>query len=198
MAYQHPGASTASTGPGDIATGATARAPRTGKGRIPASLRPTRAALAAAMAALLLATAALPASASWPVASRNSYRSQGFHAGHRANDIAAARGTRVVPIRSGTVVFAGWRSNCGGWQVWISHGNGLYSAYYHLSRETTASGRYVSRQSTTIGYVGTSGCVTGSHLHIEVWRGYPWRSSSYRVNPWNYIDSGYYLPWRYR
>lgn len=197
MAYQQDDACVASTGPGDIAPG-TFPAPRTGsrRGRAPSSR--ARAVLAAAMAALLLATASIPANASWPVASRSSYRSQGYHPGHRANDIAATRGTRVVPIRSGRVVFAGWKSNCGGWQVWVSHGDGLYSAYYHLSRESTASGRYVSRQSTTIGYVGTSGCVTGPHLHIEVWRGYPWRSGSARVNPWNYIDSGYYLPNRYR
>jgi hypothetical protein len=31
-----------------------------------------------------------------------------------------------------------------------------------------------------------------------VWRGYPWSSGSYRVNPWTYIDSGTYLPYRYR
>ncbi len=164
----------------------------------PASLRPARVALALAIAALLLAVTALPAGASWPVGTRHSYKSQGFHTGHRANDVAADRGARVVPIRSGTVVFAGWKSNCGGKQVWVSHGNGLYSAYYHLSKETTAVGRRVTRQETTLGRVGTSGCVTGPHVHVEVWRGFPWRSSSYRVNPWKFIDSGAYLPSRYR
>ena len=166
--------------------------------RLPASLRPIRATLALGLAVLLLAVVALPAGASWPVASRDSYRSQGYHTGHRANDVAADKGRRVVPIRSGTVVFAGWKSNCGGWQVWINHGNGLYSAYYHLSKETAYAGKHVRREESTIGYVGTSGCVTGAHLHVEVWRGYPWRSSSYRVNPWKFIDSGTYLPSRYR
>ena len=164
----------------------------------PASLRPARVALALVAAALLLAVTAVPAGASWPVGTRQSYKSQGFHTGHRANDVAADRGARIVPIRSGTVVFAGWKSNCGGWQVWVAHGDGLYSAYYHLSKETTAVGRRVTRQESTLGYVGTSGCVTGPHLHVEVWRGYPWRSSSYRVNPWKFIDSGTYLPSRYR
>jgi murein DD-endopeptidase MepM/ murein hydrolase activator NlpD len=164
----------------------------------PASLRPARITLALVIATLLVALTALPAGASWPVASRDSYRSQGFHTGHRANDVAADKGRRVVPIRSGTVVFAGWKSNCGGWQVWVSHGNGLYSAYYHLSREASSRGRHVTRQESTLGYVGSSGCVTGPHVHVEVWRGYPWRDGSHRVNPWDFIRSGSFLPSRYR
>lgn len=193
MAYPHQGADRAS-------------APRAASGspRIVATLRiagsrgPRRTALSGVLAVLLVLGAALPATASWPVASRSSYLSQGYHSGHRADDIAAPRGTRIVPVRSGTVVFAGWRSNCGGYQVWVSHGGGLYSAYYHMSRETAYRGRVVTRALSTLGYVGTSGCATGPHLHVEVWRGYPWRSGSYRVNPWNYIDSGSYLPYRYR
>lgn len=137
--------------------------------------------------------------AAWPVQTRSSYVSQRYHDGHRGLDIAAPKGTGVVPIGNGTVVFAGWKSNCGGYQVWIRHRDGTtYSAYYHLSREVTYSGEVVTGGTERIGYVGTSGCVTGSHLHLEIWKGYPWRSGSYRVNPWAYVDSGYYLPYRYR
>jgi len=149
-------------------------------------------------AALLALAIVLPTSASWPLATRNSYRSQAYHSYHRADDLAAATGTRIVPIRSGKVIFAGWKSNCGGYQVWVSHGNGLYSAYYHMSREISWAGRSVTRQTSTLGYVGSTGCATGPHVHVEVWHGYPWRSGSYRVNPWAYVDSGTYLPYRYR
>jgi murein DD-endopeptidase MepM/ murein hydrolase activator NlpD len=160
---------------------------------------PRRRSLIAGLAAILLALAVvIPAVAAWPVASRSSYVSRGWSSGHRAYDIAAESGKRIVPIRSGKVVFAGWKSNCGGYQVWVSHGNGLYSAYYHMKRETSWRGRAVRVQESTLGYVGRSGCVTGSHLHVEVWKGYPWRSGSYRVSPWNLIDSGTYLPYRYR
>lgn len=151
--------------------------------------------LAAVAAALILPSIAL---ASWPVATTSSYVSQWFRGSHYGLDIAAAAGTRVVPMRSGTVVFAGWRNNCGGYQVWVSHGNGLYSAYYHLGSETSYRGKPVYGQKTTLGYVGRSGCVTGNHVHMEVWRGYPWARGSYRVNPWNYVASGSYLPYRYR
>ncbi len=137
-------------------------------------------------------------SAHWPVQSRYSYVSQRFQDGHRGLDIAATYGTGVAPIISGTVVFAGYRNNCGGYQVWVRHSSGRYSAYYHLSREITYSGEYVTGSSERIGYVGTSGCVTGAHVHVEVWIGYPWRTGSYRVNPWNYVDHGYWLPYRYR
>ena len=154
--------------------------------------------MAALLALVLGAAVATPTSASWPVASRGSYISQYFHRGHPADDIAADRGVRIVPILSGKVVFAGWKSNCGGYQVWVYHGGGLYSAYYHMSHETSWRGRWVSKSTSTLGYVGASGCASGPHTHVEMWRGYPWRSGSYRVNPWRWIDSGTYLPLRYR
>ncbi|HYK96194.1 MAG TPA: M23 family metallopeptidase [Candidatus Dormibacteraeota bacterium] len=153
-----------------------------------------------ALVVALAATLILPAAvfAYWPVATTGSYVSQWFSSRHPAEDIASYAGTRVVPIRSGKVVFAGWRNNCGGYQVWISHGNGLYSAYYHLRNVYAWRGEAVSAQSTTIGRVGMSGCATGPHLHFEVWHGYPWASGSYRIRPWGYIDAGAYLPYRYR
>jgi murein DD-endopeptidase MepM/ murein hydrolase activator NlpD len=155
----------------------------------------TRALVAALVVAIVFPISAL---AYWPVASRTSYVSRSFSSSHPGIDIAATAGTRVVPVRTGTTVFAGYKSNCGGYQVWVSHGNGLYSAYYHLSRETSYRGEVVSGGSETIGYVGRSGCATGPHLHVEVWRGFPWSRGSYRINPWSYIDNGYYLPYRYR
>jgi murein DD-endopeptidase MepM/ murein hydrolase activator NlpD len=101
-------------------------------------------------------------------------------------------------MQSGRVVFAGWKRNCGGYQVYVAHGNGLYSAYYHLRSESVSKGQSVVAQTTRLGRVGSSGCAKGSHLHFEVWRGYPWGSASYRVKPWSYINSGTYFPYRYR
>jgi murein DD-endopeptidase MepM/ murein hydrolase activator NlpD len=169
------------------------------QGRRRSPWRRARVAVAGVGAGLVLLAAALPAGASWPVASRHySYVSQYYHSYHRADDLAAPAWTRIVPIASGKVVFAGWKSNCGGYQVWVSHGNGLYSAYYHMVKEMSYAGEWVTRSTTTLGWVGKTGCATGNHVHVEVWHGYPWRDGSYRVNPWNYIDSGTYLPYRYR
>ena len=182
MAYPQPDAPTASTAPA-----------RRGHRVI---LRRFTLALGAAL--LLVGLAGLPTDASWPVASRSSYVSRPYSSGHRAYDIASTRGTRIVPVRSGRVVFAGWKSNCGGYQVWVSQGDGRYAAYYHMSREVVYAGKSVTRQSTTLGYVGSSGCASGPHLHVEIWKGYPWRSGSYRISPWATIDSGSYFPSRYR
>jgi murein DD-endopeptidase MepM/ murein hydrolase activator NlpD len=157
--------------------------------------RSIRAIAAALTVAVLLPVATL---AAWPVANKSAYVSQGYHSYHRANDLASYSGTPVVPMGNGTVVFAGWKGNCGGYQVWVSHGNGLYSAYYHLRSESVSRGQAVKGQVTYLGRVGQSGCASGSHLHIEVWRGYPWASGSYRVDPWGYINTGVYLPTRYR
>ena len=61
------------------------------------------------------------------------YISQYYHYGHYAIDIAADYGSRVRAGGSGTVIFAGWKSNGGGYQVWIAHGSGLYTTYNHMS-----------------------------------------------------------------
>jgi len=153
-----------------------------------------------AMAAALIVALILPAAtlAAWPVANRYSYVSQGYHSYHKAEDLASFSGTRVVPVRSGRVVFAGWKNNCGGYQVWVSHGNGLYTAYYHLRSIAVSKGKTVAQSTTVLGRVGATGCASGPHLHIEVWRGFPWSSGSYRVRPWSYIDNGTFLPYRYR
>lgn len=153
-----------------------------------------------AIAAALVVALILPAVvvAAWPVANRQSYISQAFKPGHRGDDIASYSGTPVVPIKSGKVVFAGWKRNCGGYQVWVSHGSGLYSAYYHLRSESVSRGQSVRGSETRLGRVGSTGCASGAHLHLEVWRGVPWGSGSYRVNPWKHIDSGTWLPYRYR
>jgi murein DD-endopeptidase MepM/ murein hydrolase activator NlpD len=120
----------------------------------------------------------------WPVP--GGYISQYFHYGHPALDIAAPYGSRIVAAASGTVIFAGWKGNGGGYQVWIAHGSGLYTTYNHMSAITVGVGQHVGRGGQ-VGRVGQSGWATGPHCHFEVWRGHPWDGSSYRVNPLAYL-----------
>jgi murein DD-endopeptidase MepM/ murein hydrolase activator NlpD len=119
----------------------------------------------------------------WPVA--GGYISQYARPGHPALDIAADYGTAVKAAAAGTVIFAGWRGNGGGYQIWIAHGSGLYTTYNHLSALAVSDGESVG-QGAFIGRVGTSGWATGPHLHFEVWHGEIW-SGGYRVDPLGYL-----------
>jgi murein DD-endopeptidase MepM/ murein hydrolase activator NlpD len=119
----------------------------------------------------------------WPVA--GGYISQYYHYGHYGLDIAADRGTRVMAAAGGTVIFAGWKNNGGGYQVWIAHGSGLYTTYNHMMSVAVGRGQHVGR-GQQVGRVGMTGYATGPHLHFEVWRGMIW-DGGVRVNPLNYL-----------
>jgi len=121
----------------------------------------------------------------WPVVGGGNYISQYFHYGHWAIDIAADYGSKVVAAAAGTVIFAGWKNNGGGYQVWIAHGSGLYTTYNHMSAITVARGQSVKR-GQQVGRVGMTGNATGPHLHFEVWRGMVWDGGQ-RMNPLLYL-----------
>ena len=121
----------------------------------------------------------------WPVIGGNNYISQYFHYGHYGIDIAAQYGSPVVSPRAGTVIFAGWKSNGGGYQVWISLGGGLYTQSCHLSSVLVHSGQYVAK-GQQVGRVGSSGWATGPHVHFTVSVGVPFSSGFYWINPLRY------------
>ena len=121
----------------------------------------------------------------WPVVGGGNYISQYFHYGHYAIDIAADYGSTVRAAAAGTVTFAGWKNNGGGYQVWIAHGSGLYTTYNHMSAITVGRGEHVDR-GAQVGRVGQSGNATGPHFHFEVWRGPVWDGGQ-RVNPLAYF-----------
>jgi murein DD-endopeptidase MepM/ murein hydrolase activator NlpD len=121
----------------------------------------------------------------WPVVGGGNYISQYYWSGHPGVDIAAAYGSPIVAPLAAKVVFAGWNSNGGGYQVWLNLGNGIYTGMYHMSSVSVRVGQVVAR-GQQVGRVGQSGWATGPHCHFEVWIGYPWEGSSYRVNPLRY------------
>ena len=121
----------------------------------------------------------------WPVVGGGNSVSQYFKYGHYGVDIAADYGASEVAPRGGTIAFAGWKNNGGGYQVWISVGNGVYAAMYHMSTTTVSTGQSVVK-GQRVGRIGASGWASGNHVHYEVWVGRPWESGSYRVNPLRY------------
>jgi murein DD-endopeptidase MepM/ murein hydrolase activator NlpD len=121
----------------------------------------------------------------WPVIGGGNYISQYFHDGHYGIDVAADYGSPIVAPVAAHVIFAGWKSNGGGYQVWLQLSNGLYTTEYHMSAVTVAAGQDVAK-GQRVGKVGTSGFASGPHVMLEVWVGAPWESGSYRVNPLRY------------
>src|SRR5690554_2894911 len=86
---------------------------------------------------------------------------------HEGTDYAAPPGTPIKAAGSGRVKFAGWKGGYGRTVV-LQHGDNITTLYAHMSRlgKGIKNGTRV-KQGETIGYVGSSGMVTGPHLHYE-------------------------------
>ncbi len=85
---------------------------------------------------------------------------------HPGIDISAERGTPVYATADGTVESASYAGNYGNLIV-LGHGFGIATRYGHLSRYAVRAGAVVKR-GDLIGYVGSTGRSTSSHLHYEV------------------------------
>jgi murein DD-endopeptidase MepM/ murein hydrolase activator NlpD len=92
----------------------------------------------------------------------------GYTKMHTGVDWAAPTGTPIYAAGNGVVEKAGWESGYGKF-VLIRHNNGYESAYGHMSAfaRATEEGKRV-RQGQVIGFVGSTGLSTGSHVHYEI------------------------------
>jgi murein DD-endopeptidase MepM/ murein hydrolase activator NlpD len=82
---------------------------------------------------------------------------------HMGTDFAGAVGTPVLAAGRGVVALVA-NFYLAGRAVYIDHGQGLVTAYFHLSRADVTEGDTVT-SGQRIGAVGQSGRVTGPHLH---------------------------------
>ncbi len=89
----------------------------------------------------------------------------GFHNGL---DIAAALGTPLRAAEGGKVVAEGNAPYAYGIWTAIEHPNGLVTAYTHMSTRAVEVGQTVAR-GDIVGYMGSTGYSTGSHLHFMVY-----------------------------
>lgn len=115
----------------------------------------------------------------WPATGRISgvFGSQRIYRGepgayHSGVDVARPTGTPVTAPADGVVVLAAAAPfTLEGRLLILDHGNGLSSAFLHLSRIDVAEGARVHR-GEAIGVIGATGRATGPHLHWGmVWRG---------------------------
>ncbi len=82
---------------------------------------------------------------------------------HAGLDLAGAKGAPVRASNRGVVALVG-DFFYGGISIYVHHGEGLTTAYHHLSQTLVAVGDTVAR-GQIIGRVGATGRVTGPHLH---------------------------------
>ncbi|MEO7998396.1 MAG: M23 family metallopeptidase [Gemmatimonadaceae bacterium] len=83
---------------------------------------------------------------------------------HMGTDYAGAVGAPVRAANRGIVRLIG-AFYLGGNVIYLDHGEGIVTAYLHLSKQMVAVGDTV-QQGDIIGLVGATGRVTGPHLHF--------------------------------
>lgn len=83
---------------------------------------------------------------------------------HRGVDLRGPEGQPVLAMAPGTVVLAAQHYFAGG-SVYVDHGQGLVSMYFHLSELLVRPGDILAA-GDVLGRVGSTGRVTGPHLHF--------------------------------
>jgi murein DD-endopeptidase MepM/ murein hydrolase activator NlpD len=104
---------------------------------------------------------------------------QGRRKNHKGVDISGPIGTPIYATADGIIGRAQWVSGYGKY-VEIEHGNAIQTRYGHLSAMNVVSGQRV-KQGEVIGFMGSTGRSTGSHLHYEV------RIAGEPVNPNSFL-----------
>ena len=119
---------------------------------------------------------------SWRIYPRSSTCPSAYPYLHNGVDISAAPGTPLYAAASGKVMIAGICSYCVVWKgmrplawIWIAHTKSMVSIYGHIGDGKVSSqpkwrvkaGEYVAA-GQLIGFVGSSGNVTGPHLHLSL------------------------------
>ncbi len=100
---------------------------------------------------------------------------------HKGLDFSTWRsGDPIVATANGQVVTASYDFSFGNYVV-IKHKHGIYTRYCHMSTIRVKKGQFVS-QGDVVGAIGSTGIVTGPHLHYEVHIG------SDVVDPAKYIN----------
>jgi murein DD-endopeptidase MepM/ murein hydrolase activator NlpD len=98
---------------------------------------------------------------------------------HTGIDISSPTGTPIMAPADGIVIATSFVNGYGR-AIIIDHGYGMSTLYGHLSGFAVAERESVHR-GDVIGFVGSSGRSTGSHLHYEV------RIHNTPVNPHKYL-----------
>jgi murein DD-endopeptidase MepM/ murein hydrolase activator NlpD len=105
---------------------------------------------------------------------------RGASRNHKGIDIPGPVGTPIYATADGSISRAQWVSGYGKF-VEINHGNAVQTRYGHMSALNVAPGQRI-RKGDIIGYMGSTGRSTGSHLHYEV------RIAGEAINPTAFLS----------
>ena len=84
---------------------------------------------------------------------------------HRGTDYVARVGTPVMSSGDGKVIRSSY-DKYNGHHVFVQHGEKYTTKYLHFTKRAVKKGELV-KQGQIIGYLGSTGMVTGAHLHYE-------------------------------
>jgi murein DD-endopeptidase MepM/ murein hydrolase activator NlpD len=125
--------------------------------------------------------------AGWPV--RKGWISSGFgerndpftgeREQHGGLDFAGTRGTEVLSVANGVVIWAANRAGYGN-TVEIDHGNGYRTRYAHSQEMAVKAGDHVTA-GQVIALMGSTGRASAPHVHFEVLK------DGARINPDSYV-----------
>ena len=101
---------------------------------------------------------------STPITSGFAFRGYRWHYGM---DLDLETGDSVKSAYDGVVRISAWDGGGYGNYILVRHYNGLETIYGHLSKSLATVGTFV-KAGQLIGYGGSTGRSTGSHLHFEV------------------------------
>ncbi len=101
-----------------------------------------------------------------PFGTRRNYKAVDATGWHTGVDLRGQAGSPVLAPARGRVALA-QALVARGKTVWLDHGWGIFSGYFHLTEIGVEPGALVER-GQTIGTIGSTGMSTGPHLHWEV------------------------------
>ena len=108
--------------------------------------------------------------------------SQNYHTFHHGIDVRANVGSPVISVAAGIVIEVREQIFGYGKHIRIAHDGTVSSLYAHLDEIMVEVGQRVEK-GQKIGTIGTTGWVTGPHLHFEL------LEATHTINPVKIIDT---------
>ncbi|HOJ64236.1 MAG TPA: peptidoglycan DD-metalloendopeptidase family protein [Spirochaetota bacterium] len=102
---------------------------------------------------------------------------------HTGIDLAYQPGTPIVATAPGIVDKVDYDGGGYGWYLKIQHTKGFSTLYAHLRSQPIVRPGDKVRKGQIIGYMGSTGMSTGTHVHYEV------RLGNNLLDPWQFINN---------